>query len=111
MKRHVPLVVLASLVIALAGCANHPQTAGLPKNNNFGVIAVSSGQPSNHTLADGRVCTITPTVLPDGKVSLTTEIDETNGSKKTLVFEAPVDGRAFTFAFDNNTVITLTLRK
>jgi hypothetical protein len=111
MKRHASLVVLASLAIALAGCSKHAQTAGFPKNNNLGVIDVSSGKPSSHTLADGRACTITPAVLPDGNVSLATTIDETNGSRKTLVFEAPVDGRAYTFGFDKSTVITVALRK
>jgi hypothetical protein len=111
MQRHSSLVVLASLAIALAGCSKHSQTAGFPKNNNLGVIDVSNGKPSSHTLADGRACTITPTVLPDGNVSLATVVDETNGSRKTLVFEAPVDGRAYTFGFDKSTVITVALRK
>jgi hypothetical protein len=111
MKRHASLVVFASLAIVLAGCSKHSQTAGFPKDNNLGVLDVSSGKPSSHTLADGRACTITPTVLPDGNVSLATVIDETNGSRKTLVFEAPADGRACTFGFDQSTVITVALRK
>jgi hypothetical protein len=77
----------------------------------LGVIDVSSGKPSIHTLADGRACTLTPTALPDGNVGLATTIDETNGSRRTLTFEAPVDGRAYTFAFDKSTVITVALRK
>lgn len=111
MRIHAPLVILASLTLAFTGCARHAQTARLPQNNNFGVIEVSSGKPRSHTLADGRACTITPTVLPDGHVSLSTTINETDGSRKTLVFEATVDGRAYTFGFDKATVITVTLRK
>ena len=111
MKRHASLVVLTSLAIALTGCSKHSQTTGFPKNNDFGVIHVSSGKSSSHTLADGRPCIITPTVLPDGNVSLATVIDETNGSRKTLVFEAPVDGRAYTFSFDKSAIITVALRK
>jgi hypothetical protein len=111
MKDHASLIIIASLTIALAGCTKPSQTAGFPNNNNLGVIDVSSGKPSSHTLADGRACTITPTVLPDGNVSLATVIDETNGSRKTLVFEAPADGRACTFGFDKSTVITVALRK
>jgi hypothetical protein len=111
MKRFTSLVVLALLTIALAGCSRSAQTAGLPKNNDFGVINVSSGKPSSHTLADGRACTITPTALPDGNVSLATTINETNGLRKTLVFEAPVDERVYTFSFDKSTVITVALRK
>jgi hypothetical protein len=111
MKIHTSLVILASLTLAFTGCSKHSQTAGIPKNNDLGVLDISSGKPSSHTLADGRACTITPTVLPDGNVSLTTTIDETNGSRKTLVFEALADGRACTFGFDKSTVITVALRK
>jgi hypothetical protein len=110
MKGYVSLV-LASLGIALAGCSNHSQTAGIPNNNNLGLLDVSSGKPMIHTLADGRACTLTPTPLPDGNVSLATTIDETNGSRRTLTFQAPADGRAYTFAFDKSTVITVALRK
>lgn len=111
MKRHTSLVVFAFLAIALAGCSEHSQTAGAPKNNDLGVIDVSSGKPSSHTLADGRACTITPTVLPDGNVSLATKMDDADGSRRTLIFEASADGRAYTFAFDKSTVITVALRK
>lgn len=111
MKRRASLVVLVSLATALAGCSKHSQTAGFLKINNLGVIDVSSGKPSTRTLADGRACTITPTVLPDGNVSLATMVDDINGSRKTLVFEAPGDGRACTFGFDKSTVITVALRK
>jgi hypothetical protein len=111
MKIHTPLIILASLILAFAGCSKHSQTAGFPKTNDLGVVDVSSGKPSSHTLTDGRACTITPTLLPGGDVSLATRIDETNGSTKTLVFQAPADGRACTFAFDKSTIITLALRK
>lgn len=111
MKIRTPLIILASLTLTFTGCSKHSQAASLPKNNDLGVIDVSSGKPSSHTLADGRACTITPTVLPDGNVSLTTKIDETNGSRRTLTFEAPLDGRAYTFGFDKSTVITVALRK
>jgi len=111
MKGHALLVVLASLAMALVGCSRHSQAAGFPQNNNLGVIDISSGQPSSHTLADGRACIITPAVLPDGNVSLATRIDETNGSRRTLIFEAPIDGRAYTFAFDKSIVLTVALRK
>ena len=110
MKTPMLLIVLASLSLAIAGCSRHSQTASLPKNNDLGVIDVSSSKPSSYTLADGRACVITPTVLQDGNVSLTTRIEGTNGSR-TLTFEAPVDGRAYTFGFDKSTVITVALRK
>ena len=114
MIKYISLVVLTSFTLALAGCSKHSLTAAFPKNNDFGVIKVSGGKPSSHTLADGRVCTITPSVLSDGNVKLTTTINETNASgvkRSSLVFEAPVDGRAYTFAFDKSTVITVALQE
>ncbi len=78
------------------------------------MIDVSSGRPSRHTLADGRACTITPTILPSGSVSLATSIVETKGPttrSRTLTFEAPADGRAYTFGFDESTLFTVALRK
>ena len=111
MTIHTPLLVLASLTFAFAGCSKQSKSATVPKNNDLGVVDVSGGKQSNHTLADGRACIITPTVLPGGDVSLATRVDETDGSTKTLVFQAPADGRAYTFAFDKSTIITVALRK
>ena len=93
------------------GCSGRSHLPAGLKNNDLGVIHVSSSQPSSRTLADGRACNITATALPDGNVSLTTTIDEANGATKTLVFEAPADGRAYTFSFDPRTTITVRLRK
>jgi hypothetical protein len=112
MKYSTSLIALTLLALALAGCSKHSQTAAFPKNNNLGVINVLDGKPSSHTLDDGRVCTITPSVLPNGNVKLTTTIIETNASgvkRSSLVFESPVNGRACTFGFDKNTVLTVTL--
>ena len=103
------LVLLASL---FAGCSKHSPTAAIPKNNNLGVIEVSDVIPSSHILADGRVCTITPTILADGNVKLATTIIETNASgvkRSSLIFESPADEGAMTFQFDKNTVITVAL--
>lgn len=114
MKNHTLLAILASLALASAGCSKQTRSAGLPKNNDLGVLDVSSGKPSRRILADGRYCNITPTILPNGNVSLTTSIVEPNGSttrSRTLTFEAPADGRAYSFGFDESTVITLALRK
>ena len=111
MKNRTSLVAIGVIALLLAGCSKHSQMVSFPKSNDLGVIDVSSGKPSSHTLADGRVCTITPTVLPDGNVRLATTINEINASRATLVFEAPADGRAYTFGFDKSTVLTVTLRK
>jgi hypothetical protein len=114
MKNFTSLAVLASFTVALAGCSRHSPTTAIPKNNDLGVVEVSGGLPSSHTLADGRVCTITPSILTDGNVKLATTIIETNASgvkRSSLVFEAPVDGRAYTFGFDKDTVFTVTLHE
>jgi hypothetical protein len=106
------LVVLASLALALVGCSRSSSTAVLPQINDFGIIEVSGGMPSNHTLADGRVCTVTPAILVGGNVRLTTLVVETNASgikRTTHVFDCPV-GQTVTFAHDKDTVITVTLR-
>lgn len=108
------LAVIAAFGLAFTGCDRQPRAATLPKRNDLGVIHVSTGEPSRHTLADGRACTIMPTILPSGNVSLATSIVETNGPatrSRTLTFEAPADGRAYTFGFDESTVITVALRK
>ncbi|MGC3960635.1 MAG: hypothetical protein QM813_22690 [Verrucomicrobiota bacterium] len=111
MKINTSLVILAALTLAVAGCSKRSQSAGLPPNNDLGVVFVSGGKSSSHTLADGRACTITPTILPGGNVSLSTRIDGPNGRSETLVFQAPADGRPWTFAMHDNTIITVALRK
>jgi hypothetical protein len=111
MKIRTRLFSLALLPLVLTGCSKHSQTPSIPNNNDLGVIDVSGGKPSNHTLADGRACVITPTILPDGNVSLATTIDESKGLKKTVIFEAPVDERAYTFGLDKSTIITVAIRK
>lgn len=108
MRIRTQLIVLGSLILALTGCSTRSQTAGFPKNNNLGAIDVSSGKASSHTLTDGRVCVITPTVLPNGKISLsTTAVNETNGGWTTLVFETPAEKGTYTYALDTNTSITV----
>jgi hypothetical protein len=113
MKSHAPLVILALLILSITGCSKHSQKASFSKTNDLGIIDVSSGNPSSHILADGRICTVTPTVLPGGNVSLAITINETNASGVThssLVFEAPADRRAYTIGFDKDTVLTMALR-
>jgi len=110
-KRTLP-VVLASFVLVFAGNIAPAQTASIPKKNDLGVIDVSADGPSSHILADGRVCTVTPSILPGGKASLAATIIETNASgvkRSSLALELPVDGRVTTFAFDKDTVMTVAL--
>ena len=114
MKHCASLFTLFLVASLFGGCSKHSPTVAVPGNNDLGVIEVSGGLPSSHTLADGRVCTITPTVLADGNVRLATTIVETNASgvnRSSLVFESRADDRAYIFGFDKSTVITVALHK
>lgn len=112
MKHCTSLFTLALLASLFTGCSKHSPATAIPKNNDLGVIEVSDGKPSSHILADGRVCTITPTILADGNVKLATTIIETNASgvkRSSLDFESPAVDRPMTFGFDKSTVITVAL--
>ena len=112
MKHRTPLIAFALLATLFPGCSRQSPTTALPKNNDLGVIEVTGGKPSRHTLADGRVCTITPTLLADGDVKLATTIIETNASglkRSSLDFKSPALDRAMTFGVDKDTVLTVTL--
>jgi hypothetical protein len=108
MNRTTSLIVLASLAIALAGCVKHSQDSRI---NDLGIIDVTSGKPSTHTLADGRVFIVTPTVLPNGSVSLKTVVDDVDGARKTLTIETSTVGQPMCFAFDKSTALKVFLRK
>jgi hypothetical protein len=106
------LAVLAWLTMALVGCSRSSSTAAPLKNFDLGVIDISGGKPSDHVLSDGRVCTVTPELLTNGNVRLTTVITETNTAgirRTTHLFEAPV-GQRVTFAQDTETSLTLKLQ-
>jgi hypothetical protein len=114
MNYRTSLITLVLLATLCTGCSRHDSTSAPPKNNDLGIIEVSDGKPSSRTLADGRVCTITPTLLTDGNVKLATTIIETNASgvkRSSLNFECPTLDRAMTFGFDKDTVITVTLHR
>ena len=114
MKIRTPLVILVSLALTFIGCSKDPHAANVSKSNDLGIVDVSNGTPSSHVLADGRICVVTPSVLPNGNVRLAMTINETNASgvkHSSLVFEAPADGRPYTFGFDNSTVLTVALRR
>ena len=112
MKYYASLFTLAALALVFTGCSKSSTTAALPKNNDLGIIEVSGGKPSRHILADGKVCTITPTILANGNVKLATTITETNAAgvkQSSLDFESRAGDRPMTFSFDDSTVITVAL--
>jgi len=112
MRRYLPLLAMTVLALLFTGCTKQSSAAARPKNNDLGVIEVVDGKPSSHLLADGRVCTITPSILSDGNVKLSATIAETNASgitRKTLILESPAVDHPMTFACDKRTVITVAL--
>jgi|ERR1035441_6327065 hypothetical protein len=112
MKMKTPLVAVTLLALAVAGCSKHSSTA--PKNFDLGVIEVSGGKPNTQILADGRGCTITPTVMRDGNVNLEATLLETNASgvkrtsRSVQVPGAPFD-QPYTIIFDKD-ILTVKLK-
>jgi len=112
MKYVMTAAVLAAWLAGLVGCSKPASFADVSKVNNLGVL-VADGKPSQHVLADGRTCVVTPTPLDDGKVSLKITVVETNAGtvkRSSLVAETLVTGQACLYSFDTNTPITLTLQ-
>lgn len=77
MKYRTPLIALALLALAVAGCSKHSPDAAVapPKVQDFGVVEVSDGVIIHRDLGDGRVCSIKPTVNKDGSVLLAMTIE------------------------------------
>lgn len=114
MKNAMLLLLLVSLAIAFTGCSNYSPAAGSLNVYNFGVVNVSDGKPISHVLADGRVCTLAATALPNGNVCLTTLITTTNTSERerqSAFFQSPVYGQPITFGADHDTTLIVTLQK
>jgi len=113
MKYRASLIVAGLAASTLVGCSKHSTTKAVPKSTDWGIIEVSDGVSSRHTLADGRVCTLTPTILLGGhQIQLATKITnmEAGGARYVLsvtTFFTP-DERA-TFTFDPSNVISLKL--
>ena len=107
------LTVGALLVSLVIGCSKHSQASSAPKVTDFGTIEVADGKPSSHVLADGRMCVLTPTVLPGGhQIQLETSIKDTDASGTRHVYSLTTyftPDQATTFVFDSNNVISLTL--
>jgi hypothetical protein len=110
MKKHLALVVLASLAFAFAGCSKHSSVTvvTVTKDLNPGVFEVSDGIPSRRDLGDGRACIITPSIQKDGIVILETQFEESGkllGLPKQRV--QTVSGRPATF-YDGKIIFELT---
>jgi hypothetical protein len=114
MKYRTSVFVLAMVVSVFTGCSKHSPTATSPKVTDFGIIEVADGIPIHHVLADGRVCVMTPTVLPGGhKIELAMSTSDTNAVGTTHFYSLTtyfIADKATTFEFDSNNVISLTLR-
>jgi hypothetical protein len=114
MKNNTPLIALTLLALAFTGCSKHSPTAAPAKNIDLGVIEVSGGKPNSQILADGRGCTITPTLMRDGNVNLEATLLETNASgvkrtsRSVQVPGAPFD-KPYTIAIGND-VLTVKLK-
>ena len=107
------LLILFTLLVSLsAGCSRRSPAAAQPTRTDLGVIEIADGKPSSHILSDGRVCVITPTILKDGNIELTTTINETNAAgvkRSSNTFQCPA-GKTLAFPFDKETVIILNLQ-
>jgi hypothetical protein len=106
--------IIAILVaFPLAGCSKHSNAAGVLKTTDWRIIEVSDGISSHHTLTDGRVCTLTPTVLPGGhQIQLAMSITNLEASGARHVFSLTTfftPDQQTTFAFDPSNAVTLTL--
>jgi hypothetical protein len=112
-KNFTPLIIATFFAALLTGCSKHSQTAEVPKVTDLGIIAVSNGVPSSHIIADGRVCVMTPTLLPGGhQIELATSISNTDAAGTRHVYSLTTyftPDQATTFSFDSNDVIRLTL--
>jgi hypothetical protein len=120
MTYHALLLIAALMASSLVGCSKHStttvvsnSTVVVPKFTDWGIIEVADGVSSAHTLADGRACTLTPTVLSGGhQIQLATSITnlQAGGARQVsslTTFFTP--DQQTIFAFDPSNVITLTL--
>ena len=107
------LIAGALLISLVIGCSKHSQTAVAPKFTDLGTIEVANGKSSSHVLTDGRTCVLTPTVLPGGhQIQLEASIRDTNAAGTKYVQSLTTyftPDQATTFAFDSNSVISVTL--
>ena len=132
MKIHT-LLIITSLTVAVSACSKHSQPIRFKGTSDTWVIDVSSGKPSIHTLPDGVICIITPTVLSGETISQISEVFETNGLKHTITNTLPAISvfteireanglshtntvkraldQPFMYRFDSSNAVTVTLRK
>ena len=77
MKNRTPLIILASLTLALAGCSKHSSATTAKQNDwDLGVVDVSDGVQIQRDLGGGRVCTIMPTFQKDSSVLMSLKLTQ-----------------------------------
>jgi hypothetical protein len=79
MTNRIFLLTLALAAALFTGCSKHSaQEPALPghKVADLGVVEVADRTPTRHDLGDGRVCTVTPTLVPGGRIDLAIIIEE-----------------------------------
>lgn len=113
MKHHTLFSLAVLVALLLLGCSKHPNITIVPQKTDWGVVEVIDSVSSSHILADGRVCTLTPTIIPGGhQVQLATSITNMQADGARHVYSLTsyfYTDQATTFAFDPSNTITLTL--
>ncbi len=103
MKIFKPLIILAFLTLASAGCSKHSSGPVEAAPIDLGVVEVSNGVQTQRDLGGGRVCLITPTIHSDGSIMLEMKIEESGKTtawpRALAVSGKPVTVSAGTFSF------------
>jgi hypothetical protein len=102
MTNKTSLLTIALMASLFTGCSKQTPMESAspnPKVAQLGVVEVSDGKTSRHDLGNGRICTITPTVLPGGMVALEMVIEE-SGKKLVLPMVSTMAGRALQSSVD-----------
>jgi hypothetical protein len=113
MKYHTLLLGAVLLAVSSFGCSKHSSAVAGPKSTDWGVVEVTDDVSSSHTLADGRVCTLTPKILPGGH-QVQVEMSITNFQAGEVRYVHSLTSffnpdQTTTFSFDPSNLVTLTL--
>src|SRR5436309_5579853 len=76
MKKSISLIFAIGALL-LTGCNKTPTAASAPGNpTDWGVVEFSVNTPKHLSLADGTDCTLTTTLLADGKLQIVIKFAE-----------------------------------